>query len=190
MVHKTAKGKFLGRDKKLSLVGDAQTAVSARVARDDKRWRRRLAKLSGDKKEQYKALGKVSCRGVTRRAKLRATQKGVRKPDQVAYECTIHLAKLLKGRTFHKRAPTAVKKIRAFAHRIMRTKDNRIDAELNTALWANGIKGVPGRIRVKIQRKVEQQEGEKKKGSRKHLYTVITHVPVSSLKGLTTQLKQ
>jgi large subunit ribosomal protein L31e len=180
MVRKSAKGKVLGKELKLKLVGEERKAVAARRARDDKRWKRVLGKMSAAKKEQYKALTKVTRRGVTRRF-LR--QRKERKSDTVAYECTIHLSKLLKGRTFHKRAPTAVKKIRDFAQQLMRTKDNRIDGALNTHLWSRGIKGVPGRVRVHIERKVaDATEGNK----RKQLYSVIRLVDTKSFKNLTT----
>eukprot|EP00657_Telonema_sp_P-1_P003801 TRINITY_DN188_c0_g1_i4.p1 TRINITY_DN188_c0_g1~~TRINITY_DN188_c0_g1_i4.p1 ORF type:complete len:102 (+),score=60.29 TRINITY_DN188_c0_g1_i4:184-489(+) len=91
----------------------------------------------------------------------------------------------LKKRTFHKRAPVAVKKIKKIVSKLMKTKDNRIDASLNTYLWHRGVKGVPGRVRVLIQRKVaENAEGASK---RKRFYTVISNVPVASFKGLTTK---
>merc|ERR1711964_896205 len=102
-----------------------------------------------------------------------------------AMECTIHLAKLIKGRTFARRAPMAVKKIRAFAQKIFKTKDNRIDGSLNTAVWAQGVKGVPTRLRVKIERHVaENTDGASK---RKRLYTVISHVPVATTRACSTR---
>jgi len=182
MVRKSAKGKVLGKEKKLAIVAEGRKTITQRRARDDKRWKRVLSKMAAPKKAQYAALAKVARKGVTRRF-LR--QKSERKPDTVAYECTVHLGKLLKGCTFNKRAPTAVKKIRAFAHNLMRTKDNRVDATLNNYLWSRGIKGVPTRVRVRIQRKVsEAAEGA---GKRKNLYTVISHVPQASFKNLLTQ---
>lgn len=181
MVQQSLKSKVLGKEKKIALVTGQRRAALARKARDDKRWKRVLAKKAPAKKALFAALEKVSRRGTTRRL----LAKREKKPDAVAYECTVHLAKVLKGRTFHKRAPTAVKKIRDFAQRLMRTKDNRVDAQLNNFLWSNGVKGVPGRVRVRIQRKVaEQQENGSK---RKHLYTVISHVPVDNFKGLLTK---
>jgi len=182
MVQKSHKGKVLGKEKKLAQVSADRAATKARVARDDKRWKRVLAKMSSTKKAQYAALQKVARRGVTRRF-LR--QKGERKNDTIAYECTVHMSKLLKGRTFNKRAPTAVKKIRGFAQNLMRTKDNRVDATLNNFLWSRGVKGVPDRVRVKIQRKVA--ESSESTSKRKHLYTVISHVPCTNFKGLLTK---
>ena len=167
MVRKSAKGKVLGKDAKLQQISAARDAVKARRGRDDKRWKRVLAKMSSDKKAKYAATQKVARRGVTRRF-LNARKE--RKPDSVAYECTIHLRKLLKGRTFNKRAPTAIKKIREFAQRLLRTKDNRIHDDLNKAVWAGGIKGCPTRLRVKIERKVDQNDKSKK------MYSVITAV--------------
>ena len=72
--------------------------------------------------------------------------------DVVTREYTIHLHKLVHGRSFKKRAPTAVKSVVAFAQREMGTTDVRIDPKLNQALWARGIKSVPHRIRVKLER--------------------------------------
>jgi len=180
MVQKSFKGKVLGKEKKLALVADNKKAVLSRKARDDKRWKRVIAKMSATKKAQYAAVAKVARRGVTRRL----LRKKERKPDSIAYECTVHLAKLLKGRSFNNRAPTAVKKIRAFAQNLLRTKDNRVDASLNNFLWAGGIKGCPTRVRVRIQRKVA--EASENGGKRKHLYSVITHVPTKNFKGLLT----
>ena len=185
MVRKSAKGKVLGKEKKLAVVGAARKAVAARKARDDKRWKRVLSKMAAPKKAQYAAMQKVARRGVTRRFLTRAASKSERKNDTIAYECTIHLAKLLKGKTFNKRAPTAVKKIRDFAQKVMRTKDNRVDASLNNFLWSRGIKGCPGRIRVKIQRKVG--ESSESTSKRKQLYSVISHVPTEDFKGLLTK---
>jgi len=183
MVQKSLKAKVLKKEGKLQRTADIKKATLARQARNDKRWKRVIAKASAEKKAKFAAVLKVARRGVTRRL----LRKKERKPDSIAYECTVHLRKLLKGRTFNKRAPTAVKKIREFAHGLFRTKDNRVDASLNNYLWSHGIKGVPSRVRVLITRKVaEQSEGG---AHRKHLYTVITHVPTENFSGLLTSQK-
>ena len=70
----------------------------------------------------------------------------------VTREYTIHLHKYVHGRSFKKRAPTAVKSVVAFAKKEMGTSDVRIDPKLNQALWARGIKSVPHRVRVKLER--------------------------------------
>lgn len=72
--------------------------------------------------------------------------------DVVAREYTIHLHKRVHGRSFKKRAPWAVKSVVDFAHKAMGTTDVRLDPKLNQALWAQGIKSVPHRIRVKLER--------------------------------------
>jgi len=101
--------------------------------------------------------------------------------DVVTREYTIHLHKLVHGRSFKKRAPTAVKSVVAFAQREMGTTDVRVDPKLNQALWARGIKSVPHRIRVKLERKRNDEENAKEK-----LYTFATFVPTASFKGLGT----
>ncbi|KAH7883105.1 ribosomal protein L31e-domain-containing protein [Phlebopus sp. FC_14] len=101
--------------------------------------------------------------------------------DVVTREYTVHLHKLVHGRSFKKRAPWAVKSVVSFAQKAMGTSDVRLDPKLNQALWAQGIKTVPHRIRVKLERKRNDEENAKEK-----LYTYASHVPVSSFKGLQT----
>lgn len=101
--------------------------------------------------------------------------------DVVTREYTIHLHKLVHGRSFKKRAPWAVKSVVDFARKSMGTTDVRLDPKLNQALWAQGIKSVPHRIRVKLERKRNDEENAKEK-----LFTYASHVPVTTFKGLQT----
>jgi len=101
--------------------------------------------------------------------------------DVVTREYTIHLHKLVHGRSFKKRAPTAVKSVVAFAQREMGTTDVRIDPLLNQSLWARGIKSVPHRIRVKLERKRNDEENAKEK-----LFTYASYVATTSFKNLGT----
>jgi len=101
--------------------------------------------------------------------------------DVVTREYTIHLHKRVHGRSFKKRAPWAVKSIVDFAQKAMGTTDVRLDPKLNQALWSRGIKSVPHRIRVKLERKRNDEENAKEK-----LYTYASHVFVDSFKGLET----
>ena len=71
--------------------------------------------------------------------------------DVVAREYTIHLHKRVHGRSFKKRAPWAVKSVIEFAQKTMGTTDVRLDPKLNQAVWAQGIKTVPHRLRVKLE---------------------------------------
>lgn len=85
------------------------------------------------------------------------------------------------NRQFKKRAPHAVKAIKAFAQKTMGTVDVRLDPSLNKAVWSHGIKKVPHRIRVRIARKRNDDEDAKEK-----LYSYVSFVPVTSFKGLET----
>merc|ERR1711974_584411 len=67
-------------------------------------------------------------------------------------EYTINMHKRLHGIGFKYRAPRAVKEIRKFAEKQMGTKDVRIDTRLNKAIWAQGVRGVPFRMRVRLAR--------------------------------------
>ncbi|CCW69501.1 unnamed protein product [Phytomonas sp. Hart1] len=179
------KSKVLGKEKKQALLESRRKAAESRKNRDDKRWKRVLAKMDEAKLKKYHGVGNTArnsrVRGVTRASLYKRTG---RKPDAVTMEATIHLSKLLKKKTFAKRAPLAIKRIKTFVGRLMKTKDNRIDASLNTFIWHKGVKGVPGRARLMIQRKSELKEGSK----RKHFFTIISHVPVASFKNLTTKV--
>lgn len=110
-------------------------------------------------------------------------------------EYTIHLHKLVHGRSFKKRAPHAVKSVVEFARKSMGTKDVRLDPKLNQALWAQGIKTVPHRIRVKLERKYRPCDlcrsvclihisGKRndEENAKEKLYTYASHVPVNSFK--------
>jgi len=96
-----------------------------------------------------------------------------RAQDVITREYTIHLRKLLHGVGFKKRAPKAVKEVKAFAKKMMKTEDVRVDTKLNKFLWSQGIKAVPGRVRVRLSRKRNDDEEATEK-----LYTLCTHVPV------------
>lgn len=85
------------------------------------------------------------------------------------------------GVAFKKRAPRAIKEIRGFAIKAMGTKDVRLDPQLNKKVWEAGIKGVPYRLRVRISRKRNDEEGAKEK-----LYSYVQAVNVKNPKGLTT----
>lgn len=185
MVRAGFKSKVLGKEKKMALLDARKKAAESRKNRDDKRWKRVLANMDAEKRKKFHGVGNTAknsrVRGATR-ASLR--KRTGRKPENVSMEATIHLSKLLKKKTFHKRAPLAIKRIKSFVGKLMKTKDNRIDASLNTYVWHRGVKGVPGRVRVLVQRKSETVEGSK----RKHFYTVISNVPVATFKNLTTKV--
>ena len=97
--------------------------------------------------------------------------------DVVTREYTIHMHKLVHDRSFKKRAPHAIKSIRAFAQKAMGTSDVRIDSKLNKQIWERGVKGVPHRIRVHLARKRNDSENAKEK-----LYTLVTYVPAELTK--------
>jgi large subunit ribosomal protein L31e len=107
-----------------------------------------------------------------------------RKPkgsEVVTREYTIHLHPKLRGYGFKRKAPRAIKEIRKFASKMMGTSDVRVDTRLNKEIWKTGVRNVPYRVRVRLSRKRNDDEDAKEE-----LYTLVTHVPVSSFKGLQT----
>ncbi|XP_068932120.1 large ribosomal subunit protein eL31-like [Petaurus breviceps papuanus] len=89
--------------------------------------------------------------------------------EVVTREYPINIHKGIHGIGFKKRSPQALKEIRKFAMKEMRTPDVRIDTRLNKAVWAKGIRNVLYRIRVHFSRKRNEDED-----SRKKLYTLVT----------------
>jgi large subunit ribosomal protein L31e len=109
-------------------------------------------------------------------ARTKSSKKGL---EPVTRDYTIHVAKMTHKTGFKKRAPTAIKKIRTFVEKVMKTSDVRIDAKLNKFLWSNGVRNVPTRVRVRMTRRRNEDEEAKEK-----MYTLVQHVPVESYKGL------
>ncbi len=64
---------------------------------------------------------------------------------------------------FKKRAPTAVKEIIKFAQKAMGVQDVRLDPKLNEEIWKLGVKDVPRRMRVRLERKRNDDEDAKEK---------------------------
>lgn len=93
---------------------------------------------------------------------MQMVQGKSRKTSVASREYTINLHKRLHGVTFKKRAPRAVKEIKKFAEKIMLTEDVRLDVKLNKAVWSQGIRNVPNKLRIVIQRRrnEEDEEGE------------------------------
>ncbi|CAD6931195.1 unnamed protein product, partial [Tilletia caries] len=102
--------------------------------------------------------------------------------DVVTRQYTIHLHRRVHDVAFKKKAPKGVKEVIKFAQQAMGTKDVRLDPKLNHEIWKLGVKDVPRRLRVQLERKRNDDEDAKEK-----LYTYATFVPGPS-KGLITTI--
>lgn len=91
-----------------------------------------------------------------------------KKTSVVAREYTINLHKRLHGVTFKKRAPRAVKEIKKFASKVMQTSDVRVDVKLNKAVWSQGIRNVPNKLRIVIQRRRDEEAEDES------MYSLVT----------------
>ncbi|CAF5205814.1 unnamed protein product, partial [Rotaria magnacalcarata] len=101
--------------------------------------------------------------------------------EVVIREYSVNLHKRLHGVAFKKRAPRAIKELKKFAEKMMKTADVRIDSKLNKEIWSQGINHVPYRVRVRLARQRNEDEDSLHK-----LYTLVTFVRVPSFKGLLT----
>uniref|UniRef100_A0A8C5F1Z1 Large ribosomal subunit protein eL31 n=3 Tax=Amniota TaxID=32524 RepID=A0A8C5F1Z1_9SAUR len=79
--------------------------------------------------------------------------------EVVTREYTINIHKRIHGVGFKKRAPRALKEIRKFAMKEMGTPDVRIDTRLNKAVWAKGIRYVPGALIMDKGGRISQTRG-------------------------------
>jgi large subunit ribosomal protein L31e len=110
----------------------------------------------------------------------KTTKKGL---EPTTRDTTIHLAKMTFKKTFKKRAPTALRRIKEFVQKVMLTKDVRIDSNLNKFVWSKGIKNLPTRVRVRMSRRRNEDEDATEK-----MYTLVQHIPVESFEGLQTEV--
>merc|ERR1719231_350611 len=92
--------------------------------------------------------------------------------EPTSRDATINLHKLVFKSQMKKRAPRAVRGIKAFAAKTMRTADVRIDTKLNKFIFSQGVRNVMYRVRVRMARKRnDDEDGENK------FYTLVQHVP-------------
>ena len=102
--------------------------------------------------------------------------------EVVTRDYTINLHKRLHGVGFKKKAPRAIREIKKFAEKQMRTKDVRIDTALNKYVWSKVIRNVLYRVRVRLSRRKDEDEEADEK-----LYTHVSVVEVYSFKFLSTE---
>jgi large subunit ribosomal protein L31e len=84
---------------------------------------------------------------------------------------------------FKKKAPTALKKIKEWVAKMMRTADVRIDPKLNQFIWSQGVRNLPNRVRVRISRKRNEEEGNTKG----EFYSLVQHVHVEDFASRLTE---
>ena len=70
----------------------------------------------------------------------------------VARTYTINMHRLLKDYHGKKRAARAIREIKKFASREMKTSKVEVSPELNGIVWSQGIRNVPHKLRLKVLR--------------------------------------
>jgi len=79
----------------------------------------------------------------------------------ITREYTINLNRRILHIAHKKRAPRALKEIKKFAMKVMKTKTVKVDVAVNKLVWSRGIRAVPNKIRVRIARKHATDEDSK-----------------------------
>lgn len=104
--------------------------------------------------------------------------------EALKIDCTVRLAHLVKKIQEKKRAPRAIREIKAIATKLMSTSDVRIDNKLNEMVWSRGIRHLPRRIRVRFNRRRNEtaDEGEEP------YYTLVEYVECKNFKGLVNEV--
>nr|ACI69840.1 60S ribosomal protein L31 [Salmo salar] len=105
----------------------------------------------------------------------KAGKKG--ETTEIVRECTINLHKRLYNVSHKRHAIRAIKEIKTFAQKNMLTPVVKVDGELNKYIWSKGLRKVPVRVRVRMERKLAEDEDSAHK-----FYTMVTYVPVASFK--------
>jgi len=109
-------------------------------------------------------------------------EKNPKKFTPVTKEYTFNLHRATYNKKWKKHAPKAVKALREWAKREMRTGDVRIATSVNQFIWSKGIRRPPHKIRVRLSRRKNEDEDAKEE-----MYTLVTHVPTDSFKKLMTK---
>ncbi len=77
-------------------------------------------------------------------------------PEERIYVVPLRKAKKESRR---RRAPKAIKELRSFIERHLKTESYIIDESVNHRIWERGIEKIPPRIRVKVtEEEVEEEE--------------------------------
>ena len=109
-----------------------------------------------------------------KKSKLVQKGKGEKKELQaLSRRIKVNLHKQLHGVQFKKKAPCAVKVIKELVKRNMLTKDVRIDPELNKEIWKNGVRNLPTRVEIIMERKKNEDEEERQE----KMYTLVKLAP-------------
>jgi len=58
----------------------------------------------------------------------------------------------------------------------------KVDTSLNKAIWVNGIRNVPRKIRIRVTRKRNEDEDATEK-----FYSLVQHLEVEDFNGLQTE---
>ncbi|XP_034523546.1 60S ribosomal protein L31-like [Ailuropoda melanoleuca] len=101
--------------------------------------------------------------------------------EVVTREYTANIRKRVRGGGFERRARRTLKEIRTFAVKEMGTPGVHTGTMLNKGVWAEGIRNVPHCICVRLSRQRNKDEDSPNK-----FYTLVTYVPVATVKNLQT----
>ena len=95
-------------------------------------------------------------------------KKEEKEMDVKTIKTTINVHKAAHKATFKRKAPSAVKKIKELARKLLYTQDVRVDPSLNQHIWRNGVRNLDRKVEVVMERKKNEDEEAKQK-----FYTLV-----------------
>ena len=102
---------------------------------------------------------------------------------ETAFDTTVNIHKLTHRIQFKRKAPRAISEIKKLVAKMMRTDDVRIDTKLNQFIWSSGVRNLPKKVRVRVTRKRNKSENEKKS----EWFTLVQHVDIDDFAGRLTE---
>ena len=89
--------------------------------------------------------------------KAAASRREKKRIEPLTLDVTVNLHRRCYKVQFKKRAPRALREIRAFVQQTMKTEDVRIEPLVNQFIWSKGISTPPRRIRLRLVRERSTQ---------------------------------
>ena len=87
----------------------------------------------------------------------------------ISRKLIVNLHKQCHGIQFKKKAPRAIKVIKELVRKNMLTKAVRIDPDLNKEIWKNGVRNLPNKVNIVMERKKNEDEEE----GQEKMYTLV-----------------
>ncbi|MEN2495802.1 MAG: 60S ribosomal protein L31 [Marteilia pararefringens] len=122
------------------------------------------------------SISQTKRKEILRKRKMRNNSQ-IKTKEPITKLMTVHISPMVHNSSRKRRARYAVKYLRGFLSKQMGTADVKIDSSLNNAVWEKGIHNAPTRLRIKCERRMDENND---------MITFASNLPVASFKNLQT----